>query len=62
MFTGTLPSGERAPSSTHCDDWTDGSGENFGWYGASTEVTSDWTYALNVNCDAGANLICFEQP
>ena len=62
VFTGTLPSGERVPNSSHCDDWTDNDGDNFMWLGASTESDYNWTYALNVNCDAGANLICFEQP
>ena len=62
VFTGTLPDGSRVPNSTHCDDWTDNDGDNFGWFGASTESDKNWTYALNVNCDAGANLICFEQP
>ena len=62
VFTGTLPSGERVPNSSHCDDWTDNDGDNFGWFGGSTESNSDWTYALQVDCGAGAYVICFEQP
>ena len=62
VFTGTLPSGERAPNSKHCDDWTDNDGDNFGWVGASTESDSNWTHAVHTNCDVGADLIGFEQP
>ena len=62
VFTGTLPNGVRAPNSSHCDDWTSNDFDNFGWFGATTEITSDWTYALEVNCDVGAKFICFEQP
>jgi hypothetical protein len=62
VFTGTLPSGERAPDSTHCADWTDNDGDNFGWFGANTEVDSNWTYAAKQDCGAGASVICFEQP
>jgi len=62
VFTGTLPSGERVPNSTHCDDWTDNDGDNFGWLGASTESDSNWTHALQTICGFGFNLICFEQP
>ena len=62
VFTGTLPSGERVPDSTHCNDWTTGAGDKFAWFGASTESDSNWTYAVKTACGAGANLICFEQP
>ena len=62
VFTGTLPDGSRVPTSTHCDDWTDNDGDNFGWYGASTESDYNWTYALEQECGGGSNLICFEQP
>ena len=62
VFSGTLASGERVPNSTHCNDWTSNDGEDFGWFGGSTEVTSDWTHALEQPCAVGAKFICFEQP
>jgi hypothetical protein len=62
VFTGTLPNGERVMDSTHCDDWTDGGGDNFGWYGASVATNGDWTAAHKSICGGHAGLYCFEQP
>ena len=62
VFTGTRPDGTRDPDSTHCDDWTDNDGDNFAWFGVTTESDYNWTYALKSICGIGANLICFEQP
>ncbi len=62
VFTGTASSGFAAPNTTHCDNWTDPSWTNFAWYGASTEVNSDWTLAVESDCGVHAGLYCFEQP
>ena len=62
VVSGTLPSGERVPNSTHCNDWTSNDGEDFGWFGVSTEVSSDWAHALEQPCAVGASFVCFEQP
>ena len=62
VFTGTLPSGERMADSTRCDDWTDGAGDNFAWFGVSSEVGAEWTYAIEEFCGGHAAIYCFEQP
>ena len=62
VFTGTTPDGLAVPNSTHCDDWTDNDGDNFTWFGVTTEVNKDWTFAAEQPCGAGAALYCFEQP
>lgn len=64
VFTGTLPDGLAVPNSPHCDDWTDNNadGINFGWYGVTTEVDKNWTFAVESDCGGGAALYCFEQP
>ncbi|HEY0134698.1 MAG TPA: DUF4215 domain-containing protein [Nannocystis sp.] len=62
VFTGTQPSGERVLDSTHCDDWSDSDGTNFGWYGVSSEVGVAWTLAIEEFCGGNAAIYCFEQP
>ena len=62
VFTGTLPSGERVADSTQCDDWTNGGGDKFAWYGISSEVGVEWTRALESICGEHAAIYCFEQP
>ena len=62
VFTGTTPSGERVLDSTHCDDWTDNDGAEFGWYGVSSEVGDEWTLAIEEFCGGNAAIYCFEQP
>ncbi len=62
VFTGTLTSGERAGETSHCDDWMNGAGDVFAWYGGSSEVGAEWTYAIESICGEFAAIYCFEQP
>jgi len=62
VFTGTRPDGTRVQDSTHCDDWIDGAGDNFGWYGATEAADGDWTLAAEQDCGVFAGVYCFEQP
>jgi len=65
VYTGTNPDGTAAEGVNHCLDWTSNDKIATEFWGASTEITADWTIAdVDTNpttCSDEAALYCFEQ-
>lgn len=65
VWTGTNPDGTAAEGVNHCFDWTSSNLDATEFYGASTEITGDWTLVdvpFNPDtCNSHAALYCFEQ-
>ncbi len=65
VWTSTNPDGSTAEGTDHCADWTEKELENTAFWGASSEITADWTIADSpanpVECGNHSALYCFEQ-
>lgn len=65
VFTSTTPDGSIAAGADHCADWTAQELANRAFWGASSEISTDWTIADSpVNpqeCGDHRALYCFEQ-
>jgi cysteine-rich repeat protein len=65
VFTSTNPDGSTAEGTDHCADWTAQELANKAFWGASSEISADWTIADSpVNpqeCGSHRALYCFEQ-
>jgi cysteine-rich repeat protein len=65
VWTSTNPDGSAAEGTDHCADWSEGELENTAFWGASSEITADWTIADSPanpqECGSHRALYCFEQ-